>query len=178
MNPEVLLGEALPVGSDAAESGSGMLDIMAKLNLSLGRVADCMDRDYQRRQRLIQAIHPLKTGPFQMTLNSGVGTMDLPDQLGPHTGFAWDIHLVVIFGFTAGTISMFSGATSGAALAAGTGDLEFTITQPGVFQYGKGQEMLMAPDRLSFFATGVTGNVFIKVRGLEMETSVVPDYLV
>lgn len=158
--------------------GGGLLDVCASIRLAIGDAVTEARSRYENRQRLIRSIHPVSNGQYQaVTFGSGLG-LDLPDLLGPHSGYVWDVHAVIASGFTAGSVAMFTGATPLSAAAAGQGNLEFNFTSAGQLTYGKLQLPLMPNDRLTFYATGITGVVNIKVRAVEMEIAAFPEYAI
>jgi hypothetical protein len=143
------------------------VDVWAKLSLSLTGIHQEMAAAREQRSRAIRAIHPIK---IQVpTLPGANGTLDFPDLLGPHGGYVWDIHRVVASGFTAGTVTMFSG---------GGGNQEFQFTAAGLLTYGKLQLTLFRGDRLTFVAAGITGSVILLVGGLQVEEALFADYAI
>jgi hypothetical protein len=174
VKPDLTLDDVM---TGAREDG-GFLDLLAKIHLSIGSVREQLADQYERRQRLIRSIHPVTVGQFPVTLSAGAGGLDLPDLLGPHGGYVWDVHMVIASGFTAGSVAMFTGGTNLSAAAAGQGNLEFNFTSAGQLPYGKLQLLLMPNDRLTFWATGITGQVNIKVRAVEMEIAAFPEYAI
>lgn len=158
----------------AGEDQGSLLDIMAKVHVSLGRIETAL----ASRQRALATIHPISIGQIPMSISAGSGGLDQPDIFGPHTGYTWDVHTVIASGFSAGSVTMYTGGTPLAVAAGGQGNVEFVFSQAGQLTYGKGQLLMMAGDRLTFEGTGVTGQVNIKVRAVEMEVWALPEYLI
>jgi len=163
---------------DVDDTAGSILDVCAKIHLSLSDAVTEARTWRQNRERLIRSIHPVSVGQFPVTLSGGAGGLDLPDLLGPHGGYVWDVHAVIVSGFTAGSVAMFTGGTPLSAAQAGQGNLEFNFSSAGQLTYGKLQLPLMPNDRLTFWATGITGAVNVKVRAVEMEVAAFPEYAI
>jgi hypothetical protein len=148
-----------------AESGPS-LDMWADLSVSIRGLAAELTAQRDRADRKIKAIHPFKVTLPSIITNT---TLDLPDVMGPHDGYAWDVHLVTLnSAFTGGTVILFSGAG---------GTQEFVFSQAGMLQYGKGQLVLMPHDRLTLVTAGLAGSAQVTLRGIEIETWLLADYL-
>lgn len=174
MKPDLTLDEVRSPGQD----DGALLDLMAKVHLTLGSIESELKAQRDHRERLIRAIHPFKSGPFPVPVTAGAGGLIRGDDLGPHGGYAWDIHQVIASGFTAGTVTMYSGNPPLIAIQAGAGSVEFSFSAAGQLTYGKGQLLLMPGDALAFWASGITGTPQILIHGTEMEVGLVAEYLI
>lgn len=101
-------------------------------------------------------------------LTSGAGVLDLPDMYGPKDPFWWDLRDMSLFGWTAGTVTVYLNSTSGVILA--------QTTVPGDFTWSA-QKLLAPRDRLVFQAAGITGTVQFGGQAVEVETAWLPEYL-
>lgn len=107
---------------------------------------------------------PIRASP----ITTAAGTVDLPDQLGPHDPYWWDIKRLGAWGFTAGTLTVFLNNTAGEQLAA--------YSTPGNVTWST--QLLLAPrDRLILVAAGITGTVQITGQAIEVATPWLPEYL-
>jgi hypothetical protein len=112
-----------------------------------------------------EACHPVPLRPGVIT--TAAGTIDIPDMLGPHDPYWWDIRRIGAWGFTAGTLTLFLNSALGEQLA--------SWSAPGNFTWGT--SLLLAPrDRLIFVGAGLVGNVQITGQAFEIETLWVPEY--
>jgi hypothetical protein len=142
--------------------------ILARLDLLLGRMEqDSQPRETQPRTPW-QACHPVPI-QGQITISGGAGTLDVPDLYGPHDSFWWDLRQLAVWGFTAGTVTVFRNSASGPQIA--------STTVPGEFTWSA-QHLLGPRDRLIFVASGITGVVNVDGQAIEIETAWLPDYLV
>lgn len=114
-----------------------------------------------------QACHPV---PIMgaVPLAGGAGQLDQPDMYGPKDPFWWDLRDLSVWGFTAGTVTIFLNSASGTQLA--------VATSPGDFTWSA-QKILSPRDRLIFSAAGITGSVQFAGQAIEVETSWLPEYL-
>lgn len=103
-----------------------------------------------------------------IVLTAGAGTLDAADQYAPKDPYWWDLRDLSIWGFTAGTVTVFKNSTSGTQLA--------VTSVPGDFTWSA-QKILGPRDRLIFVATGITGSVQFEGQAIEIETSWLPEYL-
>lgn len=101
-------------------------------------------------------------------ITAGAGTFDQPDMYGPKDPYWWDLRDLSLWGWTAGTVTVFKNSTSGSVLA--------LTTTPGDFTWSA-QKILGPRDRLIFVATGITGSVQFEGQAIEVETSWLPEYL-
>jgi hypothetical protein len=151
-------GEAPGAGSGVsagAQLSVGPVDMLARLELSLGKMTAKMERDYQRRVQYSLAVTPIIIDPVPMVLvSAGVYALDPPQLFRPTMGRYWDVHVCTAEGFTAGTVQ---GRLNIPAGAAQVGGLTFPFSAAGQLTYGKGQVLLRGNgDRIVFFASGIT----------------------
>jgi hypothetical protein len=121
-----------------------------------------------RRQAAIQTVPIYAPG---MTLSGGAGTLDVPDMLGPHDGYYWDLRTLSIQGFSAGTVSVY---VNGVALQ----NFRPEFSSAGVYTFGKGQFILTPRDRLIFAAAGITGTVIVNGVAVQVEDWLWSEYLI
>ena len=139
----------------------------ASLEVTLGRIADRMDREDRRQRRLDQLLHPEPiTGVIP--LSAGAGTLDQPDMYGPRDGYWWDVRRITVDGFTAGTVAVYRNNVNTAKIA--------NFTQAGEWTWS-GQMMLRMRERLLFVATGITGSVQVDGDAFAISAQVLADYL-
>lgn len=144
------------------------------LELVLGKLAAALDRmdrsDGQTRDSLRRMLWPVPiTGPA-MVLTAGAGTINVPDLLGPHDGYYWDVRRVTVASFTAGTVTAYLNYVADA-------NQLFTYTQPGTLVFGSGSLILSDTDALVFTGSGITGNVTISGQAINVPSSLLSDYL-
>jgi len=72
------------------------------------------------------------------------------------------------WGFTAGTVSLFKNGATGTQLG--------SLSAPGNVTWSS-QEILAPRDRLVIVAAGITGAVQWEIRGVEVESRWLPEYL-
>lgn len=101
-------------------------------------------------------------------LTSGAGTLDQPDMYGPKDPYWWDLRDLAVWGFTAGTVTVYLNSTTGGFIA--------QTSTPGDFTWSA-QKLLAPRDRLIFVAAGVTGSVQFGGQAIEIETAWLPEYL-
>lgn len=113
------------------------------------------------------ACHPVPImGAILIT--AGAGTLDQPDMYGPKDPYWWDLRDISLWGWSAGTVTLYKNSTSGTILA--------QATVPGNFTWSK-NKILGPRDRLLFGATGITGSVQFEGQAIEVETSWLPEYI-
>lgn len=126
-----------------AETDHGLLDaileMMGKLNVTMGKVEEKIDAETRRKQRLNQNIFPLSSELIGVTTSQNV---DLPNVMGPRTGWYWDIHTIIGQGITAGSIAIYKNSSSGVQWG--------NLTTSGQLNWGKQQFTLTAGERLVF----------------------------
>jgi hypothetical protein len=126
---------------------------------------------------LSQLIHPFKVSVIPLTISgvagSGVGSLNVPNMLGPQVGQYWDVRCIQASGFTAGNISVF--------LNQANAELVAYLTGQGVSLIGKGQILLGGNDNLYFSAAGITstnqGPLSISLSGIEIAAPLIGEYL-
>jgi hypothetical protein len=143
-----------------------MPGIMLSLNASIQANTGELARSRKRQEALQNNLWILDMGNIPMPNP----TLDIPNLLGPVTGQAWSIGRISIFGFTAGSVSVFIDSVNGNQV-----DL---LSAAGSLKYGKGQLALTAGHRLVFSSTGLTGTPIINVFGVQMAESLLPEYLI
>ncbi len=146
--------------------------LAAQIELTLGRVADSLDRwshRYEQLQQSWQDVHPVPILPGQVPLSGGAGTLDVPDVCGPKDGLWWDVRRLTTWGWTAGTVTVYLNSTAGEQLAQNSVVGQFTWS---------GQILLGPRDRLVFQASGITGTVNLAGQAFEVDARALPAYLI
>ena len=85
-------------------------------------------------------------------------------------GWVFDVGLLILATFTAGTVSVYKNFVSDESLI-------YVFPNIGMFQFSKGQLALRYGDQLIFVANGVTGNVTPSMHGNLVRRAIFPDYL-
>src|SRR6266852_5169470 len=113
------------------------------------------------------ACHPVWfTG--QIPLSGGAGTLLNSNLYGPELSYWWDLRSVAVWGFTAGTVTIYRNNVNGEQLGA--------TSTPGEFTWGA-QKLISPQDSLIFGATGVTGVVNVVGQAIEVQSDWLPEYL-
>lgn len=114
-----------------------------------------------------EACHPAPiTG--QVPIVSGAGTLQQKDLYGPKTGYWWDLRRLSVYGFTAGTVSVYKNNSFSNPVHVFTAAADQTWSAA----------LLMGPeDQLIFVAAGITGAVTVEGQAIEVDTSWLPVYL-
>jgi hypothetical protein len=113
------------------------------------------------------ACHPIWLSG-QIPLTGGAGTLTQGNLYGPEGSYWWDLRTVSLWGWTAGTVTVYLNNTAGEQIA--------QATTPGQFTWGA--QILLGPqDNVIFGATGITGSVNVILRAIEVETAWLPEYL-
>lgn len=86
-------------------------------------------------------------------------------------GWVYDVGMLIIATFTAGTVSVYKNYISDESLI-------YVFPNAGNFQFSKGQLALRYGDQLIFVANTVTGNVTPSMHGNLVRRAVFPDYLI
>jgi hypothetical protein len=151
---------------DPAVSGE-LTGTLAELVLAIGKLGGRLDKPLSRPRIPWEACHPI--GPIgALNLSAGAATLDQPDLLGPHDPYWWDLRRWSAWGFTAGTVSLFKNGATATQLG--------SLSAPGNVTWSA-QELLAPRDRLVIVAAGITGSVQWEVRGIEVESVWLPEYL-
>lgn len=114
-----------------------------------------------------EACHPVQL-PGQIVLSSGAGTLQQGNMYGPETPYWWDLRAISLWGFTAGTVTVYLNSNNGEVLASTTTIGQFTWSAA---------ELLGPQDNLIFVASGITGLVNVSVRAIEVQAAWLPEYL-
>jgi hypothetical protein len=113
------------------------------------------------------ACHPIwQTGAVPLT--AGAGTLQQGNQYGPETPYWWDLRTISVWGFTAGTVTIYLNSVNGEQLG--------QASVPGQFTWSA-QALLGPQDNLLISATGITGVVNVTIRAVEVATAWLPEYL-
>jgi hypothetical protein len=113
------------------------------------------------------ACHPVwQTGSIPLT--AGAGTLLQSGLYGPELPYWWDLRTISVWGFTAGTVTVFMNSVNGEQVG--------QTTVPGQFTWSA-QEMIGPQDSLVFTGTGITGVVNVIVRAVEVAAGWLPEYL-
>lgn len=139
------------------------------LDLAVGSPAR-QEAEYSRPRVPWEACHPVWfTG--QIPLTAGAGTLLQSNLYGPELPFWWDVRSIRVWGFTAGTVTVYRnnpGSLSGEQFG--------VATSPGEFTWSN--QLLLAPqDSLVFGATGITGSVFVAGQAVEVAAAWLAEYL-
>lgn len=144
------------------------LDIGAEFFIDMGKKVDEMHNRVDKWRTVLYRNDVID----QVTLNSGAGTYDNPVKAGPVRGQVWDIRRLTAWGFTAGEVSAQINNLEPIANWAGSATVP---TSPATF--GKGEIILQPGDRITFSATGITGNVYIAIGPTAMPYQYLTEYL-
>jgi hypothetical protein len=145
------------------------LQLMANLNLSIGRMADEVRATRERDAKLAEGVRPIPGIAVPQITTSG-GTADYPELLSPRSGYWWDVKTVTAATFTGGTVSLYAGGQSDSTL-------RFVFTTSGTFAFGTGQLLVPPGQRLIFVASSVTGSVTPSLSVIEVASWALPAYL-
>ena len=161
-----------PAETSPASAGA---ELSAELHLTLGRIADSLDKDERRRRQLNASILPLSIELIPVTASSIV---DQPNTLGPRDGWYWDIETVIIQGLTAGQIILYAKT----AVVTGT---TVTGVQWGVFtvsgqqNWGKKQFTLVSGERMILQGNAsVPAGAFVSIYGTQVAQPLWGDYAI
>jgi len=149
------------------ETASPVRELIASLTVAIGGMRDDMRKDYARKRELSRNIVPLTV---EMTGVTASATVDLPNILGPLTGWYWDIQTMICQGLTAGTISVYHNSSAGIQWA--------QFSSNGQLNWGKKQFILASGERLVFVgSSGVPATgAFISFRGTQIAAPWYGDY--
>src|SRR5215469_2971062 len=91
--------------SDGQTDRGLLLQVLDKLHLTMGRMADQMDADTARRLKVLQNIYPIWI-PGGTGKSDGSGNLLIAsaEQFGPRTGIAWDVKRVTVSGLTSSDV--------------------------------------------------------------------------
>lgn len=145
------------------------LQLMANLNLAIGRLSDQMEEEKQRGANLALAVRPIP-GIAVPQITTANGTADYPELLAPRAGYWWDVKSVTAATFSAGTVNLYAGAKTDSTL-------RFVFVTSGTFTFGTGQLLVPPGQRLIFTAVSVTGNVTPSLSVIEVADWALPSYL-
>jgi hypothetical protein len=153
------------------EEQGPLLDVWAKIAVSLETVGVELAEQRRRQDQLWQAVHEV---PIQTQFIAGNGTIDVPQVLGPSGGYWWDVTRLTAAGFSAGTVTVYKNAVA-------DGNQLPSFPQAGVVTFGR--RMLLAPKaRLVFVTAGITLNagvpgVSVGGDAIQVASWALPDYL-
>lgn len=156
----------------AEANGAGGLSaqLEATLDVTLGRLADTIDRLTSREDQAVQLWQDLHLVPvWAAPITGAAGTSDLADRLGPKDGYWWDLRRLSAWGFTAGTVTVTLNDANGEQVA--------VFTSAGQFTWS-GNLFLGPRDRLVVVTSGITGGpVQVQGQAVEVGTTMLPQYL-
>jgi len=170
-----LLAEQATPALTGANGGGPGLQVFAELSANLGRVAQLMQNDVERKQRAWRQIRPITGIPVgQITAASTL--LGSPELAGPRSGFWWDIHLLLGATFTGGAVNVYRSA---GGLTQPDLNLVGGFTSSGYLTYGKAQLMLAPGQYLVFGSNSTfTGTANLAIASVtEIAAAAVPDYL-
>jgi hypothetical protein len=158
-----LLGDGWP---SMVEQG---LQVMANLNLSVGRMADEVRASRERDAKLAEGVRPIP-GIAVPQITTSTGIADYPELLSPRSGYWWDVKTATAATFTGGTVNLYAGAQTDSTL-------RYVFTSAGTFAFGTGQLLVPPGQRLIFVAVSTTGNVTPSLSVIEVASWALPAYL-
>lgn len=155
-----------------AEAPAGLVDkitgLFADLSLSIGGLSQQMAGEMQRRARINANIMPLSVDLVGVTASA---TVDLPNILGPRTGWYWDVHTVICQNISGGTVTGYFGNSAGVQ--------DFQFSSAGQINWGKWQNYLGAGERFVLVgSSGLSGTAAITLRGVQIAAPYLGDYLI
>ena len=145
------------------------LQLLANINLAIGKLAGKLDQERADRIKLAQSIHPLNniSCPPITTAN---GTADYPNLLGPREGKTWEVRLMGAQTFTGGTVNVYLNSIADQNIVA-------PFSSAGIIAFGGGVLLINHGQRLIVSAVNVTGNVTFSLNVIEIDTEWVGAYL-
>jgi hypothetical protein len=163
-----------PLAPGVPDQPGPSLEADLQLSLQIGKLATALDNDRaaraaQRRERSA-AIFPFDFNPQLVPLTAGAGVLNLPSIYSPNPGYVWDIRKLTAASFTTGTVTVYKNAQNDA-------NTEVVFTSAGTYWFGSGQEIINSNDFLLFAASGITGNVTISGRAVQIREDYLADYL-
>lgn len=175
------VGEMAAAPAEPEDEGGGF-GVLAALGVTLGRIADRLDDQANRRQRLYESLHQVPQGPAQIPINGGAGVLSLPDVFQCKTGYCRSVRRLTASGFTAGSVTTYLNGLLVGGVLVGTPEPVAPFPQAGVLTFGRGELLLQQDDTLTFAATGITlssGFAGVQINGIadEFEAWLLPDYL-
>jgi hypothetical protein len=161
-----------PLAPGVPDQPGPSLEAGLQLSVQIGKLATAIDQDRaaraaQRRDRS-HAIFPFPLNPVAI---AGSGTINQPVTMAPNDGYYWDVRKLTAASFSAGTVTVYS--------SVGVSDAteEFVFTSAGVWSPGSGNLIIGPADQLLFVAAGITGNVTISGRAIQVRADYLADYL-
>lgn len=155
-----------------SSNGAGGLSaqLEATLDVTLGRLADVVDRLTQRDEQAVQLWQDLHLVPvWASPIVGAAGTSDVADRLGPKDGYWWDLRRLTAWNFTAGTVTVTLNDINGEQIA--------QFTSAGQFTWS-GHVFLGPRDRLIVATAGIVGGpVLVQGQAAEISTTMLPQYL-
>lgn len=153
--------------------GSGFAGAIADLTVAVGQISDSLAAGARKPvdPRIPwDACHPVwQTGSIPLV--AGAGTLIQSALYGPELPYWWDVRSVRVWGFTAGTVTVYR--NNPASLS---GEQFGSTSVPGEFTWSA--QLLLSPqDSLVFGATGITGSVFMAMQGIEVASGWLAEYL-
>lgn len=139
------------LGFDPAAAPGPLLDVWAKIGISLDTLTGELRADRAERARMMTVIRQVPLSTPQMTLNAGAGTIDIPDLLMVRTGYYWSVRRLTLSGWSAGSVTVWKNNAGGEVL------LAFPV--PSTATLGRGEVLLEPGARLTVTAAGITGSV-------------------
>lgn len=142
-----------------------VLGALAELTAGMGTVSEHVSGKRARKPVIPwEACHPV--GPNGALVSSG--TFDVPDLMGPHDPYWWDLRKFAAWGFTAGSVAIYKNSAQGEQIG--------SLAAPGNITWST-QELMAPRDRIIVVATSITGTVQFVTRAIEVETAWLPEYL-
>lgn len=144
-----------------------LLKVMADLNGGITKLHSQLDANARRRAEFNKNISPFYVGLIDVTTS---GTTDRPNNMGPRTGWYWDVHTLICQGLSAGTVAVYKNNAAG--------ELWANFASSGQINWGKNQFILTAGDRLVFVGSAsvpATG-VLLTIAGIQIAAPYFGDY--
>ena len=168
-------GDSVAVSDRGYSGGPEFGGLLADLTVAVGQLRERMAEPGPQKPRIPwPACHPVWfTG--QIPLTAGAGTLLNVNLYGPELNYWWDLRYVSVWGFTAGTVTIYRNGLAGSTLGEQLGQ---TTGVPGQFTWSA-QTLLSPQDNLVFGATGINAGGVVNVTGqaIEVETAWLPEYL-
>jgi hypothetical protein len=159
-----------PAGQDGAAGGGG-IELLASISASVGQVHEMVTAERKNSHARHVAMRQLSPVPIigAVPLAAGAGVLNVPDMLGPHDGFHWDVRRMSVTGFSAGSVAVFINSPQDEQIA--------NFTTAGVPVFFSTHVILNYRDSLVFVATGITGNAGVHGQAIQVPTPLLPEYL-
>ena len=163
-------GQAAVLGPAAGGNGDGglSLSVFADLGATLSRLATVIDRDYQQRIALRNAIYPIEIPPQTVAVTAG-GTVTIasPELLGPRSGWFWDVRRVTVAGLASSTevVTIYRGETGSSTDQVNTQAIASLTGKTGTYAPGLGALLLRPGQSVVVAGASLTASELVSVSG-------------